>query len=43
MEKDGSIEVKIATLKNKARVNEVVDIHMQSFTGFFLTFLGKGF
>ena len=43
MEKDGSIEVKIATLKNKARINEVVDIHMQSFTGFFLTFLGKGF
>lgn len=35
--------MKIATLKNKARINEVVDIHMQSFPGFFLTFLGKGF
>lgn len=35
--------MKTATLKSKARVNEVVDIHMQSFTGFFLTFLGKGF
>ncbi len=35
--------VKVATLKNKNRVSEVVDVHMQSFTGFFLTFLGKGF
>ena len=35
--------MKIATLKNKTRVNEVVNVHMQSFTGFFLTFLGKGF
>lgn len=35
--------MRIATLKSKARINEVVDIHMQSFTGFFLTFLGKGF
>ena len=36
-------QVKIASLKNKKRVNEIVNIHMQSFTGFFLTFLGKGF
>ena len=35
--------MKIATLKNKSRVNEVVKVHMQSFKGFFLTFLGKGF
>lgn len=35
--------MKIAVLKNKKRVNEVVEVHMQSFTGFFLTFLGKGF
>lgn len=35
--------MKIVTLKNKSRINEVVDIHMRSFTGFFLTFLGKGF
>lgn len=37
------VQVKIASLKNKKRVNEIVNIHMQSFTGFFLTFLGKGF
>lgn len=35
--------MKIATLKNKNRVPEVVNVHMKSFTGFFLTFLGKGF
>lgn len=35
--------MKVATLKNKNRVSEVVAVHMQSFTGFFLTFLGKGF
>lgn len=35
--------MKIATLKNKERVDEIVHIHMQSFTGFFLTFLGSGF
>lgn len=35
--------MKIGTLKNKNRVPEVVDVHMKSFTGFFLTFLGKGF
>ena len=35
--------MRIGTLKNKSRIPEVVDIHMQSFTGFFLTFLGKGF
>ena len=35
--------VRIGTLKNKNRIPEVVDVHMQSFTGFFLTFLGKGF
>ncbi len=35
--------MKIGTLKNKNRIPEVVDVHMQSFTGFFLTFLGKGF
>lgn len=37
------VQMKIASLINKRRAREVVDIHMQSFTGFFLTFLGKGF
>ena len=35
--------MRIASLKSKNRVNEVVHIHMQSFSGFFLTFLGEGF
>lgn len=35
--------MRVATLKNKSRVSEVVDVHMKSFTGFFLTFLGRGF
>lgn len=35
--------IKITTVKNKKRVDEVVEIHLQSFPGFFLTFLGKGF
>lgn len=35
--------MEVTILKNKNRIPEVVDVHMQSFTGFFLTFLGKGF
>lgn len=35
--------MKIVTLKNRNRVSEIVEVHMQSFTGFFLTFLGRGF
>lgn len=35
--------MKICNLENTDRVKEIVDIHMQSFAGFFLTFLGKGF
>lgn len=35
--------MQIRTLKNKKRIPEIVDIHMETFTGFFLTFLGKGF
>lgn len=30
-------------MDDKKYVNEIVDIHMKTFTGFFLTFLGKGF
>lgn len=37
------MEVTVTLLKDKKKVNEVVDIHMKSFSGFFLTFLGKGF
>lgn len=35
--------MEIRDLENKERVDEVVNVHMQSFSGFFLTFLGKGF
>lgn len=35
--------MRIKILKNKSRVDEVVTVHMQSFPGFFLTFLGNGF
>lgn len=28
---------------DKTVINQIVDIHMKTFTGFFLTFLGKGF
>ncbi len=35
--------MKVTLLKNRKRAVEVVDVHMQSFTGFFLTFLGRGF
>lgn len=35
--------VKIVELKNRDRIPEVVEVHMRSFSGFFLTFLGKGF
>lgn len=35
--------LKTKVLIDTKYVNEIVDIHMQTFTGFFLTFLGKGF
>lgn len=37
------MEVTITILNDQNKIGEVVDIHMQSFSGFFLTFLGKGF
>ena len=37
------MEVTITILNDKNKIDEIVDIHMQSFSGFFLTFLGKGF
>lgn len=30
-------------LNDKRKIDEIVNIHMKSFSGFFLTFLGKGF
>lgn len=33
----------IENTHNKAFVDDIVEIHMKTFTGFFLTFLGKGF
>lgn len=35
--------MKIGVTKNLEYVNDIVDIHMNTFTGFFLTFLGRGF
>ena len=35
--------MKIGITKNPKYVNEIVDIHMNTFEGFFLTFLGRGF
>ncbi len=35
--------MKIFFLKDEKRIPEVVDIHIRTFQGFFLTFLGKGF
>lgn len=38
-----NIIYKINPEYNKEMVNQIVDIHMKTFEGFFLTFLGKGF
>lgn len=35
--------MRICILKNRNRAREVANIHMKSFQGFFLTFLGEGF
>jgi len=35
--------VKIRILRDTEYVNQIVDIHIRTFTGFFLTFLGRGF
>lgn len=37
------MKVTITILNDKNKIDEIVNIHMQSFSGFFLTFLGKGF
>ena len=44
------IKIKVIVLKiikasneNKSVINEIVDIHLATFKGFFLTFMGKGF
>lgn len=35
--------MRIVICDNKKYVHDIVDIHMKTFTGFFLTFLGEGF
>lgn len=35
--------MKIILLEEKEKIEEIVNIHMKAFSGFFLTFLGKGF
>jgi ribosomal protein S18 acetylase RimI-like enzyme len=35
--------IQVFTDKRLSRVDQIVDIHMQTFQGFLLTFLGKGF
>ncbi|MCI9137385.1 MAG: GNAT family N-acetyltransferase [Lachnospiraceae bacterium] len=35
--------MKIGITKNQTYVDAIVEIHMDAFTGFFLTFLGRGF
>ncbi len=37
------IDISLQNNLTKEELMEIVDIHMQTFTGFFLTFLGRGF
>lgn len=37
------MQIKSVAKQDKLIINEIVDIHMATFQGFFLTFLGKGF
>lgn len=37
------IQIEKIDKKDKKIIDTLVDIHMESFTGFFLTFLGRGF
>ena len=37
------MEIKRIGLNDKKAIKEVVDVHMKTFKGFFLTFMGKGF
>lgn len=36
-------DIKISFLNSKTQINDIVEIHMNAFPNFFLTFLGKGF
>ncbi len=41
---DSSEQIDIKRMeRNEKQINEIVEIHMQTFEGFFLTFLGRGF
>lgn len=43
MRQGGDMEILEVGRADRARVDEVVEAHMRSFPGFFLTFLGRGF
>lgn len=40
---DNGVRIEKLTDKDKKIINAVVDVHLETFKGFFLTFLGKGF
>ena len=37
------MEIRVVDGKDKKEIKRIVSVHMQTFTGFFLTFMGKGF
>ena len=37
------MQIRKIEMGEKAVIDEIVSIHMNTFTGFFLTFLGRGF
>lgn len=43
MKREGHMEIVGIGRADRARIGEVVEVHMRSFQGFFLTFLGRGF
>lgn len=40
---DTGVRIKRVTRKDKKIINAVADVHLKTFKGFFLTFMGKGF
>ena len=37
------MDIRKVSYNEKEVINRIVEIHLKTFTGFFLTFLGKGF
>ena len=37
------MEIKAVSSENKTDIGKIVSVHMETFTGFFLTFMGRGF